>query len=229
MGGLKSRLEARAKARAASRAKNEAELWALAGLEVPVRTERETPEVPAQPERHADGGGMRMFCLTLAVCCAALSTASFAYQEEYQKDHPIVARYPGSYPVGGSGRHREFDQFTLVLGKVKGDEQAEKTQPLEGRVYTVLYNNPEGRSVLEIFRNYEQGLSRAGFKALYSCTDRDCGARGQFERDPLEFHNPDYQRGVTWLRSSAGLKERCTSPCWFSSNTVTCRATPSSR
>jgi outer membrane protein OmpA-like peptidoglycan-associated protein len=87
---------------------------------------------------------------------------------------------------------RDFDEFTLVLGKVTGANKAEKTQTVAGRISTVTYRNPEGRSTLEIFRNYEQGLLKAGFQALYSCTGEPCGV---WERvGETGFADPSYQR-----------------------------------
>ena len=107
-------------------------------------------------------------------------------------DHPMVPRYPGSEPMGSPGQWRDFDEFTLVLGKVTGENAAAKTQKVEGRVYTVMYRNPEGRSVLEVYRNYEQGLLKAGFQSLYSCVGEPCGA---FEKvGETEFRDPSYLR-----------------------------------
>lgn len=107
-------------------------------------------------------------------------------------DHPMVPRYPGSEPMGSPGRWRDFDEFTLVLGKVTGENAAAKTQKVEGRVYTVTYRNPDGRSVLEVYRNYEQGLLKAGFQPLYSCTGVPCGAWENVGE--TQFRDPAYVR-----------------------------------
>jgi outer membrane protein OmpA-like peptidoglycan-associated protein len=34
---------------------------------------------------------------------------------------------------------------------------------------------PEGRSSLEVFRNYQQALQKAGFQEVYKCFDKECG------------------------------------------------------
>jgi outer membrane protein OmpA-like peptidoglycan-associated protein len=47
---------------------------------------------------------------------------------------------------------------------------------LEGKIFTADYRNPNNRSVLEIYRNYEQNLTRAGFQTLYACNGTECGA-----------------------------------------------------
>lgn len=125
--------------------------------------------------------------LVLAVLVAGTGLA-----QQGGGDHPMVPRYPGSEPMGSPGQWRDFDEFTLVLGKVTGENAAAKTQKVEGRVYTVTYRNPDGRSVLEVYRNYEQGLLRAGFQPLYSCVGEPCGAWENVGE--TQFRDPGYLR-----------------------------------
>lgn len=107
---------------------------------------------------------------------AALTAAVAAAQSEDvegSKDHPLVSRYPGSvitvYHVV------EFDEFTLPLGKLQ-DSKPEKTQHLEGKITHIVYNEPSGRSLLEIYRNYESALKKGGFQILYACVNSEgCG------------------------------------------------------
>ena len=89
------------------------------------------------------------------------------------KDHPLVTRYPGSFINLYSVV--EFDEFNLPLGKLK-DEKFDKSQHLEGKITRIGYAAPAGRSILEVFRNYESALQRGGFTTLYSCANDDCGS-----------------------------------------------------
>ncbi|MGH7587129.1 MAG: OmpA family protein, partial [Gemmatimonadota bacterium] len=50
-----------------------------------------------------------------------------------------------------------------------------ESQRIEGRVTRILYVAPENRSPLEVLRNYEQELQKAGFHTLYSCSGAECG------------------------------------------------------
>jgi flagellar motor protein MotB len=90
------------------------------------------------------------------------------------KDHPLVSRYPGSlitaYAVAA------FDEFTLPLGKVNGEGTFEKSQHLEGKITRIGYAAPAGRSVLEVFRNYESALKTGGFTTMFSCVNDECGS-----------------------------------------------------
>jgi len=92
---------------------------------------------------------------------------------EGSKDHPLISRYPGSviteYVV------REFDEYTLPLGKLESDKWA-KSQHLEGKLTRIHYEIPEQRSPLEVSRNYTQALQSAGFQTLFSCSGGEqCG------------------------------------------------------
>ncbi len=108
-------------------------------------------------------------------------------------DHPLVKRYPGSDVQGGHATEREFDQFDLILGPIDKDQKPSKTQRLEGKIYSVTYGNPEKRSVFEIYRNYEQNLTAAGFQILYSCDGTQCGQRTACCPHPM-FYDPSYLR-----------------------------------
>ncbi|HXW63933.1 MAG TPA: DUF4892 domain-containing protein, partial [Burkholderiaceae bacterium] len=88
------------------------------------------------------------------------------------KDHPLISRYPGAVITEYSTT--EFDEYTLPLGKLDQDHWA-KSQHLEGKLTRIHYEVPHTRSTLEVFRNYQQALARAGFQALFTCSGAECG------------------------------------------------------
>ena len=94
---------------------------------------------------------------------------------EGSKYHPLLSRYQGSYISGYD--QKEFDEIELPLSRAKDWDTLGKMQRLEGKVTKIFYVFPEGRSALEVFRNYEGGLSRAGFTTLFSCSGIE-GANG---------------------------------------------------
>ena len=96
------------------------------------------------------------------------------------KDHPMIKRYEGSTIIGYD--FRKFNDFEILLGPVQRDESRHrgmfkptKSQRLEGQTTRILYTAPEGRSPLEVVRNYEQELKQAGFQTLYKCARAECG------------------------------------------------------
>jgi len=62
--------------------------------------------------------------------------------------------------------------------------QVTKSVHLEGKVFFAPYSNPNDRSALEIYRNYEQELKKVGFQTLFACNGAECG--GDTERDTVK-------------------------------------------
>jgi len=101
---------------------------------------------------------------------------------EGSKDHPLISRYPGS--TIAEYRQKAFDEFELPLSAVAEGKYA-KTQHLEGKITGIYYTTPEGRSALEVSRNYESALKNAGFEALFNCA-KTCGDAPPMGSVPLD-------------------------------------------
>jgi OOP family OmpA-OmpF porin len=97
------------------------------------------------------------------------------------KDHPLISRYSGS--VIEEYAQKEYDELTLPLGPAKGDGFA-RSQHLEGRWTRIVYDAPQGRSMLEVYRNYESALQRVGFQTLFVCANQACGETGGINLNP---------------------------------------------
>jgi len=108
------------------------------------------------------------------------------------KDHPLISRFSGSviknYDV------KEFDEYVLPLGKLE-ERKLIKSQKLEGKVTQIVYGAPKDRSILEIHRNYELALKKAGFEILFT------GAGTELGEGWL-----DVVQGPKFPRASFGLK-----------------------
>lgn len=86
-------------------------------------------------------------------------------------DHPLLKRVKGSEIFFSS--KSEFDRLKLALSKLEwsGAEMALKpyeSTTVEGQRLTNYYMIPEGISVFEAFRSYEQELKEQGFEILFS-------------------------------------------------------------
>jgi outer membrane protein OmpA-like peptidoglycan-associated protein len=85
------------------------------------------------------------------------------------KDHPLVKRYEGS--VIHRYSEKAFDEYQLPLGPAgRGGVNAPLTKSahLEGRVTRIMYLAPPNRSTLEVMRNYEAELTKAGYSVLFA-------------------------------------------------------------
>ncbi|HEY0685377.1 MAG TPA: DUF4892 domain-containing protein [Steroidobacter sp.] len=99
------------------------------------------------------------------------------------KDHPIVSRYAGSEIL--KYETKDFDSFTLPTGPVRDRRSgASASQPLEGRITRIQYRAPDGRSALEVFRNYQQSLQGGGFTSVYQCENQACGNDFSYALNP---------------------------------------------
>ena len=95
-------------------------------------------------------------------------------------EHPQVPRYDGSCRVAYV--ERAYDEVVIPTGPViavDGEWQLESSETLEGKSTRFMYLAPQGRSSLEVFRNYERSLAARGFEVLFSCsgTSKECDPR----------------------------------------------------
>jgi OOP family OmpA-OmpF porin len=110
-----------------------------------------------------------------AALCLVVALAPAAAQKkdvEGSKDSPLVSRYPGS--VIDNYVSRQFDEFNFPVSAVTPQGQP-KLLHLEGKIVRIEYVNPPDRSSLEIYRNYESALKRAGIETVFSCSGDACG------------------------------------------------------
>jgi OOP family OmpA-OmpF porin len=124
---------------------------------------------------------LKTICLRATVVVSVVlsgisSTAAQDQDVDGSKDHPLISRYQGSFIRDYI--QKEYDEFVLPLGKATSGK-FDKTQPLEGKVTYILYISPAGRSELEVFRNYQAALQKAGFETLFTCVTAQCGDGSQ--------------------------------------------------
>jgi len=122
--------------------------------------------------------------LIVLTALGAMALAGLAHAEDVpgSADHPLVGRYDGSsiifYKVS------DFDDAALLTAPVDynallqrnavDDRSGDEWLKLEGKVTQIRYAAPQGRSSLEIVRNYENALHAKGFATLFSCADKQC-------------------------------------------------------
>ncbi|MYN17203.1 DUF4892 domain-containing protein [Rugamonas sp. FT107W] len=121
---------------------------------------------------------MRAYHLLPLLLCAA-AHAQMPAQDTVKggKDHPLLSRFEGSKMVGYG--LKEFDEVMLPAGKRienKGGQMAfENALQLEGKYTRMAYNFPRERSSLEVMRNYQAALDKAGLKTVFACAKENCG------------------------------------------------------
>jgi OOP family OmpA-OmpF porin len=140
------------------------------------------PSLPWHMVKHIVGWALTLLALSIGVAPQAFAQPA---DTKGSRDHPLISRYAGSYIIGFDTR--DFDELTLPLGPTVPVEgrfafQPSKSQRVEGRVTRILYVAPQGRSSLEVLRNYQQALNKAGFQTLFACTQEECDSIGNVNR-----------------------------------------------
>lgn len=105
---------------------------------------------------------------------------------EGAQDNPLTQRYEGSYIV--SYEQSAYTDFTLPLSPLLPDANPDKrdsennmvyapeqSMNLEGKLSRITYLIPEGRSPLEVLRNFQDVITGEGGEVLFECKKEDCG------------------------------------------------------
>lgn len=117
-------------------------------------------------------GSFRLATLALSVALSVALSLTLAMATDDGSDHPLISRYPESV----KSRHevQDYTSYALITG-LNDEKVAPTGTTLEGKLTRLSYSSPRDRSVLEIFRNYEQALERAGAETLFVCKGKECG------------------------------------------------------
>ncbi|HEY0590062.1 MAG TPA: OmpA family protein [Pseudoduganella sp.] len=131
---------------------------------------------------------MRLLILSLlaAVSLQARAQPNFSKDIAGGSDHSLLHRYEGSmlHMYGGENLGQ-----ALVVDTEAGKPVLRK---VEGKTANRFYWGPKGRSALEIHRNYQQALTAAGFKILYTCETDQC------EKAKVQHLVQELPREVNW-------------------------------
>lgn len=126
---------------------------------------------------------LRSLLALLALCLATSTPAAAQRLADVPggRDHPAIKRYEGSILL--AIEEKAFDEQLLALGPYvtgpDGKDAFSDSRTVEGCRTRRVYMAPDGRSSLEVFRNYEKALAEAGFTTLFSCAKESCGRDGR--------------------------------------------------
>jgi outer membrane protein OmpA-like peptidoglycan-associated protein len=88
------------------------------------------------------------------------------------RDYPGIGRFTGSVISGYAVK--DFDATRLQAAPFKDGRPADERR-LEGRVTRIAYRTNPGPSIVEVSRNFETQLAKAGFETLVACDADACG------------------------------------------------------
>ena len=123
-------------------------------------------------------------CLALSPSLVAIAATNPAYEKILNtdapnaKNHPLTGRYQASAILLQT--QKAFDEISFVTGPALEPDYSSKKKfskllRAEGRVTRTVYVAPQGRSSLEVFRNFSDSLASKGFKPVWQCDNASCG------------------------------------------------------
>jgi hypothetical protein len=88
------------------------------------------------------------------------------------RDYPGIGRFAGSVITGY--QVKDFDLARLQAAPFEAGKPTDDRR-LEGRITRIAYRTNPGPSILEVSRNFETQLAKAGFATLVACDTDACG------------------------------------------------------
>jgi len=117
---------------------------------------------------------LRPILLLLTFSLGAMTNASAQTRDVAgAKDYPGIGRFGGSVITGY--QVKDFDAARMQGAAFK-DGHPTDARRLEGRITRIAYRTNLGPSILEVSRNFETQLAKAGFETLLACDTDACGA-----------------------------------------------------
>jgi outer membrane protein OmpA-like peptidoglycan-associated protein len=110
----------------------------------------------------------------VAIVAAGIATDAPAQTRDVAgaRDFPGIGRFAGSIITGYN--FKDFDAARMQAAPFK-DGQPADARRLEGRITRIAYRTNPGPSILEVSRNFETQLAKAGFETLLNCDTDACG------------------------------------------------------
>jgi OmpA-OmpF porin, OOP family len=132
------------------------------------------PAIRAIPSREVLS--MQRISVTLSAAALlglAISGTAFAQGDVAgSRDYPGIGRFRGSVITGYVVK--DFDAARFQAAPFKAGKPTDARR-LEGRVTRIAYRTGTGPSILEVSRNFETQLTKAGLKTLIACDTDACG------------------------------------------------------
>jgi len=113
-----------------------------------------------------------MLVITTLLCLHAVPASAQTRDVAGSRDYPGIGRFAGSVITGYAVK--DFDATRMQAASFR-DGQPTDARRLEGRIVRIAYRTNPGPSILEVSRNFETQLAKAGFEILLACDTDTCG------------------------------------------------------
>jgi OOP family OmpA-OmpF porin len=110
--------------------------------------------------------------LALVILLAPIGALAQTRDVAGSRDFAGIGRFGGSVITGY--QVKDFDAARMQAAAFKDGKPADARR-LEGRITRIAYRTNPGPSILEVSRNFETQLAKAGFETLLACDTDACG------------------------------------------------------
>lgn len=138
-----------------------------------------------------------LLTLSLVVLAPTVSAQRKPTELSGAKDPALLSRYAGATLQNAASESFASVRIPAGPGRAGADGQLQfdQSSTVEGQVSAYFYILPKERTALEVYRNYQQALTQAGFASVYSCEMRACDQAMIRERFANEVVRPRPWRG----------------------------------
>ncbi|SOE21038.1 Outer membrane protein OmpA [Spirosomataceae bacterium TFI 002] len=101
-----------------------------------------------------------------------ISEVAIAQDISGSKDHPLITRFPGSEIT--HYYERDYNEVNMAIKPAEAEKPPREFLNAAGKHTSIRYNVPEKRTPLEVMRNYELALKKAGAEFVFKCAGGAC-------------------------------------------------------
>ncbi len=108
----------------------------------------------------------------LFILYCLLTSSVFAQDIVGSEDHPLITRFPGSEIT--HYYERDYNEVNMAIKPGEAEKPPKEFLNAAGKHTSIRYNVPEKRTPLEVMRNYELALKKAGAEFVFKCAGGAC-------------------------------------------------------
>lgn len=106
-----------------------------------------------------------------SILCFVIMAGTLGVSAKSSSDgHPLITPYKGVEKI--NTEVITFANYSLIDG-FDFANKTPKGQKLKGTLTRIYHDNPNGRSTLEVFKNYEDSLKKSGLVVIWECHGDD--------------------------------------------------------
>ena len=106
-------------------------------------------------------------------CIAILFSIALTAQDiPNAQDHKLLTRYPGAKIIYFF--QKDYNELKFAIKPGKAEEAPQKWIEVAGHQTSIVYEIPQGKSTIEVMKNYEDAFNAQNAEILFKCKGSEC-------------------------------------------------------